>query len=435
MNPAIASGDDVEPPATLGSICCPAWFPLSSASVPDTRFNAPVPLRNPRQRFFPVTTDEEWNDWRWQMRHRIRTVGDLEGILRLTPREREAFDRRGEGLPVAVTPFYMSLIDPTDPADPLRRAVVPSGLELVRSEGEARDPLGEDRHTVAPGLVHRYPDRVLLLATDTCATYCRYCTRSRWVGRHDTGGDDRWTAAIEYIEAHPEVRDVLISGGDPLTLSDNALNRLLARLRRIRHVELIRLGTKTPVVIPQRITGALVRTLRRYHPLFISIHFTHPNELVDDVRIACARLADAGIPLGSQTVLLRGINDDVATLRRLFTGLLRFRVRPYYLYQCDPILGAAHFRTTVQQGLGIISGLRGHISGYAVPAYVVDAPGGGGKIQLLPDACVARDERGLLLRNFAGEVFRYPESAPPASDQAGSCSAESTLVSMPEVSL
>jgi lysine 2,3-aminomutase len=277
--------------------------------------------------------------------------------------------------------------------------------------GEADDPLGEDMDSPVPGLVHRYPDRVLFMVTDFCSTYCRYCTRSRMVGKsHDYCFNlDQWERAIKYIEATPAIRDVLLSGGDPLTLSDDRLDWMLSRLRRIPHVEFLRIGTKAPVVLPQRITPALTRMLKRYHPLWISIHFTHPDELTPETTQACARLADAGIPLGSQTVLLAGINDDVETMKRLMHGLLKIRVKPYYLYQCDPISGSSHFRTEVEKGLEIIRGLRGHTTGYAVPNYVIDAPGGGGKIPLLPDYVEGRDSDNLLLTNYKGGHYRYPD--------------------------
>jgi lysine 2,3-aminomutase len=267
-----------------------------------------------------------------------------------------------------------------------------------------------------PGLVHRYPDRVLFLATGICSTYCRYCTRSRMVG--EPGGEysfsrPQWEQALAYIEAHPEIRDVLISGGDPLTLADERLDYLLGRLRAIPHVEFVRLGTKVPVVLPMRVTRALVRVLRKHHPLWMSIHFTHPAELTAEVTKAVARLADAGIPLGSQTVLLRGVNDSVPVMKKLMHGLLMRRIRPYYLYQCDPITGSAHFRTAVSKGVEIIEGLRGHTTGYAVPQFVVDAPGGGGKIPLLPDYVVGRDGDDLLLRNFEGKVYRYTDPGDP----------------------
>ena len=364
-----------------------------------------------RRRHFPGVSASQWNDWHWQVRNRISHPAALEKYLNLTSQEQAALSAGQAGLPFAVTPYYLSLINPQDTQDPLRKAVVPTSWERVISPGESHDPLSEDLHTVVPGLVHRYPDRVLLLATGFCSTYCRYCTRSRLVGKTDGAHSRKNLAkALAYIAEHSEVRDVLISGGDPLTMGDERLEWLLASLRRIKHVEIIRIGTKTPAVLPQRITPGLVRMLRRYHPLFISLHFMHPAELTTECHRACSRLADAGIPLGSQTVLLSGINDSVEVMRRLMQGLLRMRVRPYYLYQCDPIAGSSHFRTPVETGLEIISGLRGHTTGYAVPTYVIDAPGGGGKIPLCPESLVERRDDEILLRNYQGGLFSYPDA-------------------------
>ena len=365
-----------------------------------------------RKRYYPTVDVGQWNDWRWQARSRIRTLAELERIFVLSDDERDAVIRHEGSLPLGITPYYASLMAREDATEPLRRTHIPVGDEYLKSPGEADDPLGEDGHTAVPGLVHRYPDRVLFLATGFCSTYCRYCTRSRMVG--EAGGDysfsrPQWEEALNYIATHPEIRDVLISGGDPLTLSDERLDYLLGRLRAIKHVEFVRLGTKVPVVLPMRVTRALIRVLKKHHPLWMSLHFTHPAELTPEVTEATARLADAGIPLGSQTVLLKGINDEVETLKGLFHGLLTRRVRPYYLYQCDPISGSAHFRTTVDKGLELMRGLRGHTTGYAVPSYVVDAPGGGGKIPLLPDYVVGREGDDLLLKNFEGKLYRYTD--------------------------
>ncbi|HKQ55549.1 MAG TPA: KamA family radical SAM protein, partial [Methyloceanibacter sp.] len=344
--------------------------------------------------------------------------------LTLSDDECDAVIRHQGSLPLGITPYYASLMAREDTAEPLRRTHIPIGDEYLKTPGEADDPLGEDGHTAVPGLVHRYPDRVLFLATGFCSTYCRYCTRSRMVG--EAGGDysfsrPQWEEALNYIATHPEIRDVLISGGDPLTLSDERLDYLLGRLRAIKHVEFVRLGTKVPVVLPMRVTRALIRVLKKHHPLWMSLHFTHPTELTPEVTEATARLADAGIPLGSQTVLLKGINDEVETLKGLFHGLLTRRVRPYYLYQCDPISGSAHFRTSVDKGLELMRGLRGHTTGYAVPTYVVDAPGGGGKIPLLPDYVVGREGDDLLLKNFEGKLYRYtdPEGSVGLDRNAG----------------
>lgn len=365
-----------------------------------------------RKRFFPTASAHEWNDWRWQLRHRIKDLDTLARILRLSDDERTAIARHQGPLPVGMNPYYASLLDPDDAHQPLRHTVIPVNGEYLRDPGEAADPLREDAHSPVPGLVHRYPDRVLFLVTGFCAVYCRYCTRARLVGH--PGGEYRfsraqWERAVAYIEATPTIRDVLLSGGDPLTLSEAQLEWLLARLRRIPHVELLRLGTKVPAVLPQRITPGLTRLLKRYHPLWMSVHFTHPDELTPEVQQACGRLADAGIPLGSQTVLLAGVNDNVETMRQLMQGLLTMRVRPYYLYQCDPIVGSSHFRTPVAKGLEIIQGLRGYTTGYAVPTYVIDAPGGGGKIPLVPAAVVRREGDALVLQNYEGHLYRYPD--------------------------
>ncbi|MDH5556715.1 MAG: KamA family radical SAM protein [Alphaproteobacteria bacterium] len=387
----------------------PILVPPPSGGV---RFPAGKERRAFMRRYFPNATMADWNDWRWQLRNRIKNLGDLERILALSEDERTAVRNHKGSLPIGITPYYASLLSPDDPLEPLRRTHIPTGDEYLRSPGEADDPLGEDHDSAVPGLVHRYPDRVLFLATGTCSTYCRYCTRSRMVG--DPGGDysfpkSQWDKAIAYIEAHTEIRDVLLSGGDPLTLADDTLDYLLGRLRAIPHVEFLRIGTKVPVVLPMRVTRGFTRMLRKHHPLWISIHFTHPDELTPEVTEAVTRLADAGIPLGSQTVLLKGINDEVDTLKSLYHGLLMRRVRPYYLYQCDPITGSAHFRTSVEKGLEIMRGLRGHTTGYAVPTFVIDAPGGGGKIPLLPDYVVGRDGGDLLLTNFEGGLYRYPD--------------------------
>jgi lysine 2,3-aminomutase len=333
-------------------------------------------------------------------------------MLHLSDAERAAVEVIQSKLPVGITPYFMSLLSRDDPKEALRRTVVPTVAEFTRAPGEADDPLGEEDQSPVPGLVHRYPDRVLLLVLDFCSTYCRYCTRSRVVGHGAIyPSRSRLERAIEYIRSTPSVRDVLISGGDPLTLNDERLNWLLFRLREIPHVEIIRIGTKVPAVLPQRITPNLVRVLRRYHPLWMSLHFTHPAECTPEAYRACERLANAGIPLGSQTVLLKGINDQVDTMKQLCHHLLRMRVRPYYIYQCDPITGSSHFRTAVQKGLEIIRGLRGFTTGYAVPTYVIDAPGGGGKIPLMPDYIEGRDGGDLLLRNYCDRTYRYPDVA------------------------
>ena len=366
-----------------------------------------------RKRFFPGITQAEWNDWRWQIRNRIESLEELSRIVRLTENEVQALTGSVNPFPFAITPYYASRLDPENSLQGLRRTVIPVSNEYQKNRGESEDPLGEERHTPVRGLVHRYPDRVLFLVTTFCSTYCRYCTRSRMVGRG--GGKpfsiEQWKEAIEYIKQKPAVRDVLLSGGDPLTLSDEQLEWLLSRLREIPHVEFIRIGTKAPVVLPQRITLNLTRILRRYHPLWISIHFTHPEEITPETSQACSRLADAGLPLGSQTVLLRNINDDPEVMKRLVHSLLKNRVRPYYLYQCDPISGSAHFRTSVAKGIEIMKGLRGYTTGYAVPTYVIDTPAGGGKIPVVPEYILGRDDDGLIIRNYEGKLYHYPDWA------------------------
>lgn len=364
-----------------------------------------------RKRYYSEVSSVEWNNWQWQLRNRIRDLESLKQIINLTDDEINAIGLSESGLPLNITPYYASLIDRDNPNHPIRRAVVPVTAESILSYGEDEDPLHEESDSPVPGLVHRYPDRVLFLVTDFCSSYCRYCTRSRMVGMSQSPVSDRtrWEKAINYISENKSIRDVLLSGGDPLTLSDESLEWLLSNLRKIEHVEMIRIGTKVPVVLPQRITPSLTRMLKKYHPLWMSIHFTHPEELTPETAQACERLADAGIPLGSQTVLLSGINDNVETIKSLVHGLLKIRVKPYYLYQCDPIPGSGHVRTSVEKGLEIINGLRGHTTGYAIPTYVIDAPGGGGKIPLLPDYITGRDEDDLLLTNYRGGEYRYPD--------------------------
>lgn len=364
-------------------------------------------------KYFPATTLAEWNDWRWQVRNSIKSVSALKKFLNLTSEELACDENDKVNLPIRITPYYASLLSQNDAMNAIRRSVVPVKEELYISPGEDYDPLCEEHSSPVPNLVHRYPDRVLFLITGFCSTYCRYCTRSHMVAQDDKLhlGKSALEPAFDYIASNPEIRDVLLSGGDPLTLGDSYLEYVLSRLRSIPHVEIIRIGTKVPVVLPQRITKSLVAILSKYHPLFMSIHFTHPDELTPEVAQATARLANAGIPLGSQTVLLKSINDEVQVMKSLMQGLLKLRVRPYYLYQCDPIPGSTHFRTPVEKGLEIIEGLRGHTSGYAVPHFVIDAPGGGGKIPLLPEYYQGRDENGnVLLRNFEGKTFTYPDS-------------------------
>ncbi len=364
--------------------------------------------RSPRAAIWADVPDAQWNDWRWQLSHRLNTVEELGRVIRLTPEEIEGC--RSHHFRVDITPYFASLIDPDDPNCPIRRQVIPTSRELVAYDGLYVDSLNEDGHSPVPGLVHRYPDRVLMLVTTQCASYCRYCTRSRIVGdpsaQFSRADYDR---QIDYIARTPQVRDVLLSGGDPLVLPPKILEELLRRLRAIEHVEIIRIGSRVPVFLPQRITPELVAMLRQFHPLWMNIHFNHAKELTPEVAEALARLADAGIPLGAQTVLLAGINDSVAVMKELVHKLVRHRVRPYYLYQCDLVEGAGHFRTTISKGIEIIEGLRGHTSGYAIPTYVVDAPGGGGKIPVMPQYLISQAPGKVVLRNFEGFITTYDE--------------------------
>ena len=362
------------------------------------------------QKHYPKVCPQDWNDWRWQIRNSFTSVGQLSSFLNLSSEEL-AITEQDINLPIRITPYYASLLHSGNPLHPVRRTVVPVIAERMVSPAEESDPLGEHQHNKVKCIVHRYPDRVLFLVTDFCSVYCRYCTRSHMVAKnektHSSTAD--WDAAIEYIRQHPEVRDVLLSGGDPLTLSNNQLEYLLSRLRAIPHVEIIRIGTKVPVVLPQRITPSLVNLLKKFHPLFLSIHFTHPEELTLETRNACNLLADAGMPLGSQTVLLKGINDTSEVFKKLTHELLKVRVRPYYLYQCDPIPGSAHFRTPVKKGLEIIKQLRGHTSGYAIPHFVIDAPKGGGKIPLLPKYFIGKKDGDIELINYENKTYKYPD--------------------------
>ena len=402
----------------------PPLFSLSaqSAGNPQLKTDLGIPVRHRvlkmsawcrefRNIFFPEATDLQWSDWRWQIQNRIHDLATVRRMIRITTEEEKALELVGQMLPMAVTPHYMALVSPTDPDQAIRRSMIPTVYEMCRCPGEADDPLGEEHQSPIPGLVHRYPDRVLLLATDFCSSYCRYCTRSRVVGHGDiTPNTKRLQAIFDYIRSKPQIRDVLISGGDPLTLSDARLEFILSNLRAIPHVEIIRIGTKIPAVLPQRITPQLARMLRKYHPLWMSLHFTHPDECCYETVRACNILADAGIPLGSQTVLLKGVNDNADVMKRLMHNLMKMRVKPYYLYQCDPISGSQHFRTSVSKGVDIIRSLRGHTSGYAVPTYVIDAPGGGGKIPLSPDYVESRDLSGNLhLRNYEDKTYQYPD--------------------------
>ena len=362
--------------------------------------------------FWKDIPESSWNDWRWQLKNRITSVEQLQRLMpTLTPEEHAGATLANKKLAMAITPYFYNLIDPVDEYCPIRWQVIPRIEETQTASWEMSDPCGEDSHSPVPGLVHRYPDRVLFLVTDRCAAYCRYCTRSRLVS--NAAGYDfhpQFDQQIEYIRNHPEVRDVLLSGGDPLLFSDDKLESLLKRLREIPHIEFLRIGTRIPVFLPQRITPELCSILRKYHPLFMSVHSNHPRELTTEVRDALGRLADAGIPLGNQSVLLRNVNDSAEVMKAHVQKLLMCRVRPYYIYQCDLISGSAHLRTTVRKGLQIMEELRGHTTGYAVPQYVIDAPGGGGKVPINPDYIVQQDDERVIIRNYEGKLFEYPEA-------------------------
>ena len=364
-------------------------------------------------RRIPVWEDvplDQWETYRWQMTNRLQTVEQLRQVIKLTPSEERAVTRKSGRFIMGIPPYWAALMDAEDAMCPIRRQAVPTEEEYKLSPNDMIDPLGEDSHMPVPGLVHRYPDRVLLLVVEICSMYCRFCTRSRVVGT--TAGYSRAAnidQAIDYIRAHRKIRDVLISGGDPLTLSDDRLDDVLTKLKAIPHVEFIRIGTRNPVTLPYRVTPQLCEVLKKHKPVWMSLHFNHPKEVTPAVRRACGMLADSGVPLGSQTVLMRGINDRPAIMKKLFHELLKNRVRPYYIYQCDPVKGTAHFRTSISAGLQIIEKLRGHTTGYAVPTFVVDGPGGGGKIPLMPNYVVSQKDGVWVFRNFAGKLFTYKE--------------------------
>lgn len=355
---------------------------------------------------------EQWNSHTWQLRNRITSLSQLEEHLNLSEEERSGVILSGTKLAMAITPHFFNLIDREDPGCPIRRQIIPRIEETWTSPYEMSDPCGEDSHMPVPGLVHRYPDRVLFLVTDRCASYCRYCTRSRVVsGAGEQELETDYEAAFRYLEAHPEVRDVLLSGGDPLLFSDAKLEKILSRLRRIEHIEFLRIGSRIPIFLPQRITPELCRMLQRYHPLFMSVHVNHPRELTSEVKEALERLANHGVPLGNQSVFLRGVNDTVEIMKTLVHKLLMCRVKPYYLYQLDLIEGSSHLQASVAKGIEVIEGLRGHTTGYAIPQFVIDAPGGGGKVPVNPDYVLQQNGERVVIRNFEGRTFEYPEPA------------------------
>ena len=365
---------------------------------------------NRRHELFPNVTDAQWNDWKWQVKNRIETLEQLKQYITLTPEEENGVKESLKTLRMAITPYYLSLIDPNDPNCPIRKQSVPTIAETHQAGADLLDPLHEDEDSPVPGLTHRYPDRVLFLITDQCSMYCRHCTRRRFAGQHDCESPkERIQKSIDYIARTPQVRDVLLSGGDGLLVSDAMLESIIERLRAIPHVEIIRIGTRTPVVCPQRITDDLVNMLKKYHPIWVNTHFNHPNEITPESAEACAKLANAGIPLGNQSVLLRGVNDCVHVMKQLVRNLVKIRVRPYYIYQCDLSMGIEHFRTPVSKGIEIIEALRGHTSGYAVPTFVVDAPGGGGKIPVMPQYMISQGPNKVILRNYEGVITTYTQ--------------------------
>lgn len=355
-------------------------------------------------------TEEQWNDWQWQVKNRIVDVEQLKEIINITAQEEKDIAEVLKKFRMGITPYYAAHMDKNDPNCPIRMQAVPTIAETHIGSSDMEDPLHEDTDSPVPGLTHRYPDRVLLLITDQCSMYCRHCTRRRFAGQKDSGAPkDRVDAAIEYIRNTPQVRDVLLSGGDCLLVSDERLEYIIKKLREIPHVEIVRLGSRTPVVMPQRITDNLVNMLKKYHPVWLNTHFNHPKEITPEAKAAIAKLADAGIPLGNQSVLLRGVNDSVQTMKKLVQELVMIRVRPYYIYQCDLSMGIEHFRTKVSKGIEIMEGLRGHTSGYAVPTFVVDAPGGGGKTPVMPNYVISMSPDKVILRNFEGVITTYTE--------------------------
>jgi lysine 2,3-aminomutase len=371
---------------------------------------------------FRDVSDEQWNDYKWQLRNRLTTTTDFEDVLNLTDAQRRDLDACMGKFRVSVTPYYASLMDPDDPTDPVRMQGVPTPAELVIHAEDLEDAVSEDFDSPTPRITHRYPDRVLFVVTEMCSMYCRHCTRRRLVGgTEDIVASAEIDNAIKYIERATEVRDVLISGGDPLVLSDAQLESIIARVRAIDHVEIIRIGSRMPVVCPQRITPELVAMLKKYHPLYLNTHFNHPQEFTPESKLACDRLAEAGINLGNQTVLLRGINDDARVMKKLSHKLLQYRVKPYYYYQCDLAQGTAHFRTSVAKGIEIYESLRGHTTGFGVPTYIIDAIGGGGKTPVFPNYVISQAPGQVILRNYEGVISKYTE---PDDYVPGTCHCE-----------
>ncbi len=411
------------------NVAAEAGAPGATATAPFVNRRDPAralgpdgrPAVSQRAPLWADVPDEQWNDWRWQLSHRVNTVEEIGAILELTDEEREGLSAPDK-FRVDITPYFISLIDPHDPGDPIRRQVIPLGREQQAFTAMMEDSLAEDRHSPVPGLVHRYPDRVLMLVTTQCASYCRYCTRSRIVGDPTQNFNRKeHEAQLEYLRRTPQVRDVLISGGDGLTLAPKLFESILRGLREIPHIEIIRIGTRVPVFLPQRVDDELCETLARYHPIWMNLHFNHPNEITPELSRAVDRLTRAGVPLGNQSVLLAGINDCVNVQRALVHQLVENRIRPYYLYQCDLVEGSGHFRTPVGKGLEIMEGLRGHTSGYAIPTYVIDAPGGGGKIPVMPNYLISYSDHKVVLRNYEGYITTYEEPLAYQPHDAAAC--------------
>ena len=405
LTPTIQTETDEEPPSSI-------------TSSPEAEEEPPSTPLNRRNRFFPKVSDRDWNDWKWHFRNRITTVSELAQFIPLSPKEKAQLELVTKRYPLSITPYYLSLIDPADPADPIRKQAIPAIEEVTLCTMGTEDPLEERKHSVVPGLVHRYSDRVLMVLTDICPLFCRYCTRKReWKNGGWVRTASEVEAMLDYIRQHTEIRDVIVSGGDPLTLATSHLEEILSTLRAIKHVEIIRIGTRFPVVLPQRIDKEFCDMLSKYGPIWLNTHFNHYREITPEAAEACDRLLRSGVPVNNQSVLLRGVNDSVETQKKLCQGLLKIKVRPYYLFQCDEVQGTEHLRTPVEVGLKIIEGLRGHTSGLAVPTFVIDLPQGGGKVSLQPNYVLAQTEDELLIRNYQGHVFRYRNPRPPKREE------------------
>ena len=363
--------------------------------------------------------DEDWNNWKWQLKNRITSLEQLKPLLELSPEEREGCLLANKKLSLAITPYFFNLINRADRKDPIRLQVIPRVEETITHQGELLDPVGEEDSSPVEGIVHRYPDRVLFLVTDRCAAYCRYCTRSRLVSNaQDYNFHPKYDAGLDYIRKNPQIRDVLLSGGDPLLLSNNKLDKLLGELKAIKHVQFIRIGSRIPVFLPQRIDPELCEIFKKHGPIWLSIHTNHPNECTNDLKNACEQLAFAGVPIGNQSVLLKGINNQADIMRTLIHKLLMMRVRPYYLYQCDLINGSAHLRTDPREGIALIQSLRGHTTGYAIPQFVIDAPGGGGKIPINPNYIQSITEDAIIMKNYEGKIYEYPLNQKASANSA-----------------